>query len=96
MRPGDPLWGREPEEAWARLSTDVSGVHVDGKVETVPGCYEVFYSTLRDALLQGDPLPVDPTDALMSLQVIDAARQSAREERVVPLDFRAGEPEVVT
>jgi scyllo-inositol 2-dehydrogenase (NADP+) len=77
MRPGHPDWGKEPRQQWGRLSTDVGGVHIDGSVETLPGSYESFYSLLRDALVAGGPLPVDPADALLTLRIIEAAQQSA-------------------
>jgi predicted dehydrogenase len=85
MRPGDAGWGLEPRERWGHLSADIGGVHVDGAVETLPGAYERYYALLRDALLVGDPPPVDPADAVASLRVIEAARESAREGKVVML-----------
>ncbi len=85
MRPGDPHWGLEPRERWGHISTDVNGVHIDGLLETPPGAYERFYAQLRDALLTGGPPPVDPAGAVASLQIIEAARQSARSRTVVVL-----------
>jgi predicted dehydrogenase len=83
MRPGDAGWGREPRESWGRLATDVDKLHIDGSVETLPGAYETFYALLRDALLSGGKPPVDPTDAVTTLQVIEAARKSARNRAVI-------------
>jgi len=85
LRPGDRSWGLEPREHWGRLSADISGVHVDGPVETLPGAYERYYALLRDALAAGGPLPVDPADAVASLRIIEAARQSAGSGAVVKL-----------
>ncbi len=86
IRPGAPDWGKEPGERWGRLSTEVGGVHVDGKIETLIGSYESYYALLRDALLQDGPPPVDPADAVITLQIIEAAQQSARDGSVVKLD----------
>lgn len=77
-RPGGAEWGREPREGWGRLATETGGVAFDGRVETLPGSYETFYTALRDALTSGGPAPVDPRDALAVLRVIAAARASAR------------------
>ncbi len=85
MRPGDPDWGKEPRELWGRLSTAVGGMHIDGAVETLTGSYESFYRLLRDALVTGGPLPVDPADAALTLHIIEAAQQSARGRNVVAL-----------
>jgi predicted dehydrogenase len=56
------------------------------QVTPEPGNWRCFYELLRDALTTGTPLPVDPEEALTTLRVIDAARRSAREGTVVPLD----------
>jgi len=84
-RPGDAGWGEEPRESWGRLSTDVGKLHIDGLVETLPGAYETFYALLRDALAPGGKPPVDPADAVATLRVIEAARESAQNHTVIEL-----------
>jgi scyllo-inositol 2-dehydrogenase (NADP+) len=85
IRPGAPDWGNEPAERWGRLSTDVDGLHFDGKIETLTGSYESYYALLRDALRHAGPPPVDPNDALTTLRIIEAAQQSVREGKIVKL-----------
>jgi predicted dehydrogenase len=85
MRPCDSNWGIEAREHWGRLVARVNGLEVDGLVESARGAYDQFYAQLRDALLGGGPLPVDPEDALRGLEVIGAAQASAREHRVVTM-----------
>ncbi len=85
MRPGGSGWGLEARENWGRLSTDIGGLHIDGPVETLPGSYERFYGLLRDALLSGGALPVDPAGALATLKIIEAARLSAGSGTVIDL-----------
>jgi predicted dehydrogenase len=82
-RPGDDGWGREPQRRWGWLLTDVAGVAVDATAETLPGSYERFYVGVRDALTVGKSMPVDPRDALKTIGVIEAARQSAESRTVV-------------
>lgn len=89
MRPGDDDWGLEPTERWGTLSTDVDGLHVDGTVETLPGAYERFYALLHEALRGNGEVPVNPADSLATLQVIEAARESSREHRVITLPIRS-------
>lgn len=86
VRPGDPGWGEEPRERWGHLVGEVGGLPVDGVIETVPGSYEAFYALMRDAIVSGGPLPVDPADAIACLGIIEAARESARTGAVVRLD----------
>lgn len=85
LRPGSAAWGLEPRDRWGHLSTEINGLHFDGPIETLPGSYEQFYTLLRDALLSGGPPPVDPQDALETLRVIEAARESVHAGNVVQL-----------
>lgn len=85
MRPGDDRWGLESRESWGELSTSLGALHTDGRLETLPGRYDAFYRQVRAALVDGAPLPVQPRDSLATLEVIEAARQSAHEGRVVDL-----------
>jgi predicted dehydrogenase len=79
-RPGDPGWGEEPEERWGRLGEDDVRL-----VPTTPGAYARFYESLVAALRGEAPPPVDPAEAIRTLDVLGAARISARERRIVEL-----------
>lgn len=81
VRPGDPDWGREPPERWGSLGAD-DDLRV---VETEPGDYPRFYSELVHALREGAPPPVEPPEAIAALELIEAARESARSGQVVSL-----------
>ena len=85
IRPGDVSWGMEPRERWGRLATEVGGVSLDSPVETLPGAYQQYYILLRDALLKGGKPPVEATEVLRTLKVIEAAQESARSGCVVKL-----------
>ncbi len=50
-----------------------------------PGGHADFYRQVAAALTTGAPMPVDPRDAVHVLQVLDAARIGAAEQRVVEL-----------
>ena len=80
-RPEDPLWGREPEDRWGLLG---AGDHLR-PVPTDPGAYQRFYEGVVLALRESAPPPVDPEDAVAGLEVLEAAKVSARERRVVAL-----------
>jgi scyllo-inositol 2-dehydrogenase (NADP+) len=76
-----PDWGSEPESRWGRL---VRGEESE-PVPSEPGDWPRFYSQLVGALRDGAPPPVDPRDAVTTLRVIEAARQSAASGEVVRL-----------
>jgi len=80
-RPGEPGWGAVPMERWGRL------VHGD-RSEPTPserGRWDAFYPAVREALVGGGPMPVDPADAVAVLRVLDAARASAEGGQAVRL-----------
>jgi scyllo-inositol 2-dehydrogenase (NADP+) len=80
-RQDDPHWGREPEDRWGTLgATDRLK-----RVPTLPGAYQRFYEGVLLALREGAPPPVDADEVVTGLEVLEAARMSARERRVVDL-----------
>ena len=76
-RPTDPHWGEEPEERWGTVG---SGNDVR-RVRTEPGAYHRFYSALAAALRDGRPPPVDPMDAVASLEIIERAGEEGAGKR---------------
>ena len=78
-RPNGADWGAEPPEAWGALGTD-------GDLQRVPterGDYGEFYAEFLRAIRTGAPPPVEPNDAVATLEIIEAARESARARTVV-------------
>ena len=80
-RPDKPRWGEELEEQWGVLTADGE----TRALPTEPGSYRRFYEGVVAALRGEGPPPVDPKDGVAVAQVIDAARASAGENRVVEL-----------
>ena len=74
-------WGFEPEEHWGRLSTAM-GTRV---VPSAQGNHASYYSAFAKAVATGGPVPVPVSDAVEVLRVLDAARTSALEHRIVEL-----------
>lgn len=81
--------GRSPADAIARTPTWgelVGGGGGSGApVAVEPGGWDAFYPAVVAALRDGAPLPVDPRDAVAVLEILDAARLSAEQGRVVRL-----------
>lgn len=80
-RPGQSGWGEEPPERWGLLSNGVERQ----PVRSEPGAYQDFYAQMAAAIRDGAPVPVDPEDAAKGLEIIEAARRSAAEGRVIRL-----------
>ncbi len=80
-RPGGPDWGVAPPDRWGTLGTEDRLT----QVPTEPGDYGRFYEGVAAALRLGAPPPVDPLDAVLTLEVLDAARLSAQSGQTVVL-----------
>jgi predicted dehydrogenase len=83
--PGGPEWGKEAQEWWGQINTDVNGKHTRATVETKAGNYSAFYDNLSAAITGGSTLAVTPYEALHVIRIIEAARKSNAERRTVDL-----------
>lgn len=79
--PSEPDWGVEPRERWGRIGA----AKELREVLTEPGNYGAFYEAIVASLREGAPPPVDPLDAVAVLEVLEAARTSSLERKVVRL-----------
>ncbi|MFJ3706832.1 Gfo/Idh/MocA family oxidoreductase [Streptomyces sp. NPDC090053] len=86
-RPGTAArWGEEPESQWGRLGSGESPLTGGGvPVPTLPGDYPAYYAAVAAALRDGGRPPVTAGEAAAALDVLEAARVSAREGIVVEL-----------
>ena len=83
---GEGPWGEEPEELWGRLGAGESPLTGGGTpVRTVPGDYPAYYAAVGDALRGKGDNPVTALQAAEALDVLEAARRSAREGITVTL-----------
>jgi predicted dehydrogenase len=82
-RPLDDLagWGYERQELWGTLNT-IAGAE---RVPSEQGRYHDYYEGFARAVAEGTPPPVTAAEAVKVLAVLDAARVSAAEGRVVPV-----------
>lgn len=75
MSPHDPDYGVTAEEHWG-----IAGA--EGTPTPIPperGDYGAFYRALARAILEGEPVPVDPADAVEALELIERAHKSAQQ-----------------
>ncbi|MFD8676964.1 Gfo/Idh/MocA family oxidoreductase [Streptomyces seoulensis] len=86
-RPGTgSAWGVEEESLWGRLGAGESPVTGGGTaVETVPGDYPAYYAAVAAAVRGTGPNPVTALEAAETLDVLEAARRSARDKVTVTL-----------
>jgi predicted dehydrogenase len=78
-------WGKEPEEKWGLLNTDIDTLHFYGKIETKPGNYMAYYNNIYNAITQNEPLQVKAEEALNVIKIINSAISSSTEKMLVKL-----------
>ncbi|MDN5381028.1 MULTISPECIES: Gfo/Idh/MocA family oxidoreductase [Streptomyces] len=84
--PGPEGWGTEDEALWGRIGSGESPVTGGGRpVPTLPGDYPAYYAAVVAALRENAPNPVTALEAAAALEVLEAARRSARDGVVVTL-----------
>jgi predicted dehydrogenase len=74
--PADPAFGQDPPDRWGILDDGTS----TRTVHTEAGAYREFYAAIARTLREGTPVPVDPRDAVRTLEVIETAQRYAHAE----------------
>lgn len=78
---GRENWGYEVEERWATLNTAAAS----RPVPSAQGDYTQFYEQFAAAVDRGKPQPVPASEAVGTIEVLDAVWLSAAESRTVTL-----------
>jgi predicted dehydrogenase len=86
-RPGTTAeWGTEDQALWGRIGAGESPLSGGGTpVPTLPGDYPAYYAAVAAALTGAGPNPVPALEAAAALDVLEAARTSARDKVTVTL-----------
>ncbi len=88
-KPNQPNWGEEPESEMGLLNTKINGVEERKKITTIAGNYSHYYARLYDALTGKGNNPVSAKDGIRVMQILEAARKSNQEKKVIELDHVA-------
>ena len=82
-KPNEEGWGEEAAGDWGKLTTEIDGLQISGKIRSFPGSYGDFYNNLYEAIREGKQLAVKPEEAALVIQIIELAYQSSKEGRRV-------------
>lgn len=74
--PTDEGWGVEDAKDWGVLNTNINNLHVEGRIETIPGDYSLFYNNIYDVIRNGSQPDVKPEESLLGIEIINAAFES--------------------
>jgi predicted dehydrogenase len=83
LTPLDADWGEEPKEQWGTLITEIDGLQLEGRVETMAGSYQAYYQNIADAISGRATLAVKPEEARNTIRIIELAQQSSEEKRTI-------------
>ncbi len=78
--PTESTWGSELSESWGNLTTEEGGQKVVKVIQTVRGDYPAFYTAMRDAIIHGANLPVNPEESAEVIRIIEQSRKFASEK----------------
>ncbi|BFZ63683.1 hypothetical protein YB2330_004815 [Saitoella coloradoensis] len=71
------------DEKHGEVDTEVGGVHVVGKAEGEKGAYVEFYKNVGNAIVGKAKLAVDAKQGLLTMKVLEACREAAKENKIV-------------
>jgi scyllo-inositol 2-dehydrogenase (NADP+) len=85
IKPKTKGFGIEPASQRGILNTGLSGNEFRGRYKTFPGDYMEFFNNVYDVLVNGAEMVIKPEDALMNIRIIEAARKSDQEKKIIQL-----------
>lgn len=83
--PGGGDWGTEPESERGLLHTEKDGKLIRECIISERGNYGDYYEGIFQCLRNGAPVPVNATDAMNVIHIIETAIKSNKERKVIEL-----------
>ncbi len=84
-KPGSRGFGIEPTGQRGILNTVIPGKEYRGRVKTFKGNYMAFFDNVYSVIASGAGQIIKPEDALINIRIIEAARKSDKEQRIIRL-----------
>jgi scyllo-inositol 2-dehydrogenase (NADP+) len=69
-------WGREAEDIFGLLHTEINGKIIKEKYPSLAGSYSFFYDDLYDTIVKKEPLKVKPEHGFNVIKLIELATES--------------------
>ena len=85
-KPGTKGFGIEPVSQRGILNTGLLGKEFRGRYKTLPGNYMEFFNNVYSVIVNGTEMDIKPEDALLNIRIIEAARKSDQEKRIMQLE----------
>lgn len=78
-------WGKEPEELWGSINTEIQGLSFIGKIQSLQGNYGDLYQNLASTIKGKSELIVKPEQARDTIRIIELAILSDQQKSRLPL-----------
>jgi len=85
-KPGTKGYGIEPASQRGILNTGLLGKEFRGRYKTFPGDYMEFFNNVYYVITDGSDMVIKPEDALLNIRIIEAARKSDQEKKIIKLE----------
>jgi predicted dehydrogenase len=69
-------WGREPEENFGVIHTEINGRIIKERYPSLPGNYGQYYKNLYNTIMHGEPLKEKPEHGYNTIRLIELAFES--------------------
>lgn len=83
--PASPDWGTEPDTEKGLLHTNKDDEIIRKYIDSERGNYGEYYQGIYDAIRLHKPLPVSAEDGLNVIKIIEAAYESSKLQKVIPI-----------
>jgi scyllo-inositol 2-dehydrogenase (NADP+) len=78
-------WGLDDPAHYGILTLENNGKSESQKVKTIPGSYLTYYQKVYDHLRKGEDSPVTAEEGLMTIKLIELAKESSEQKRAIYL-----------
>ncbi len=85
VAPTNTNWGAEEEGDYGLLVYEENGATIRQIEPSVKGNYGAYYEAVYQSLIHGKPNPVKASEAIITMQIIEAARASNHSQGIIKL-----------
>jgi predicted dehydrogenase len=85
-KPGTKGFGIEPASQRGILNTGLLGKEFRGRYKTFPGNYMEFFNNVYSVIANDSEMVIKPEDAMLNIKIIEAARKSDQEKKIIQLE----------
>ena len=76
-------WGKEPDEAYGILHTELNGNVVRKNIPSRKGNYGQYYKNVYDTIVNNAPLLEKPEHGYNTIKIIELAQESSRLKKTI-------------